>query len=325
MKKSKHIYGLLIITVLALAGCSEKDDNNSLSSIASAEEFNAIQKSALIEKTQTFQFNTEEGWVTLTSENGVKINITTECLTLNGNAVTGDVDLEFVELFDKGDMLITNKPTMGIISTGDKSLLISGGEFFIEATQDGKILETTCSIELEIPANLTGGIDSEMLLWNGTIDENGDLAWEEDKEGEVAGRGADGEVISTYYAFLNVFGWSNVDKFYSDTREKTTILVDVPEGYNDTNSAVYLSYDGEDSGLAQLDTYNESTALFSEHYGQIPIGLECHVIFVTEEDGDWKYAIKEVTIVEDEIITIIEDNTATVTESQLVNLINALP
>ena len=96
---------------------------------------------------------------------------------------------------------------------------------------------------------------------------------------------------SEYYGLLQGFGWSNVDRFYSDPRPKTLIQVQAPIGYNFTNSAVYLSYNGEDSGLAALDTYDGTLNLFSEHYGQIPIGLECHVIFVTEDNGIWRYAI----------------------------------
>ena len=124
---------------------------------------------------------------------------------------------------------------------------------------------------------------------------------------------------------LQGFGWSNVDRFYSDPRPKTLIQVQAPIGYNFTNSAVYLSYDGEDSGLAALDTYDGTLNLFSEHYGQIPIGLECHVIFVTEDKGVWRYAIKPVTIEANDIITFTMDDTTTGTEATLTALINGLP
>ena len=221
-------------------------------------------------------------------------------------------------------MLITNKPTMGILPNGDKALLISGGEFFIEATQNGVALEATCNIQLEIPSALTGGIDNAMILWNGIIDEDGELAWEEEKRDGANGGGVFAEG-NQYYAFLNNFGWSNVDRFYSDPRPKTTILVDVPEGYDNENSSVFLSYDGEESGLANLDTYDATTGLFSEHYGQIPVGLECHVIFVSEENNNWKYAIQAATIVENGVITITDAETAVVTEAQLATLINGLP
>jgi hypothetical protein len=47
---------------------------------------------------------TGTGTVTLTSAKGVTIKINGNCLTKNGNPVTGSVDIEYVELFDKGHM-----------------------------------------------------------------------------------------------------------------------------------------------------------------------------------------------------------------------------
>lgn len=324
MKNLKHILGTLLLTALTITSCT-KNDNDDLVIPASAEEFNAVKDQALENLTQNFQFNAEDGSATFTSENGVEITINGNCLTKNGIGVTGAVDIEFVEIFNKGTMLTTNKPTMGILPDGDKALLISGGEFFVEATQNGIALDTSCDFQLIIPAALTGGVDNDMILWNGIIDEDGNLAWAENKRDGANGQGGVFGEGNSYYAFIGDFGWSNVDRFYSDPRPKTTILVDVPEGYNNTNSAVYLSYDGEDTGLANLDTYDPITGLFSEHYGQIPIGLECHVIFISEEDGDWKYAIKAVTIVENGIITINENETSVVTEAQLTTIINGLP
>ncbi|MBP0904694.1 hypothetical protein ACFSKN_10580 [Mariniflexile gromovii] len=324
MKNLKHILGTLLVTALVFTSCT-KNDNDDLVIPATAEEFNAIKDQALENITQNFQFNAEDGSTTFTSENGVEITINGSCLTKNGNAVTGVVDIEFVEIFNKGTMLTTNKPTMGILPNGDKALLISGGEFFVEATQNGVTLDTSCDFQLIIPAALTGGPDNDMILWDGIIDEDGNLAWAENKRDGANGQGGVFAEGNNYYAFIGGFGWSNVDRFYNDPRPKTTILVDVPEGYNNTNSSVFLSYDGEDTGLANLDTYDPVTGLFSEHYGQIPIGLECHVIFISEDGGDWKYAIKAATIVENGIITINENETSVVTEAQLTTIINGLP
>lgn len=324
MKNLKHILGTLLLAAITFTSCTE-NDNNDLIIPATAEEFNNLKQEALAAITQNFQFNAEDGSVSFTSENGIEISIDGNCLTKNGNAVTGNVNLEFVEIFNKGTMLTTNKPTMGFMPNGDKALLISGGEFFVEATQNGTALDTNCGFQLIIPAALTGGPDNAMILWNGIIDEDGNLAWAENKRDGNNGEGGVFAEGNSYYAFMNSFGWNNVDKFYSDARPKTTILVDVPEGYHNTNSAVYLSYDGEDSGLANLDTYDVLTGLFSEHYGQIPVGLECHVIFVSEEDGNWKYAIKAVTIAANDVITFTENETSTATEAQLTTLINDLP
>ena len=329
MKTSKTILGTLLMGLALSVSCKSSDDIDNdcdgICDVATAEAFNALQEAALSELTQEFTFNADGSTVTLTSENGVNIYINTSCLTQNGNAVSGNVALEFVELFDKGNMLVTNKPTMGIMPDGNQALLISGGEFYLNATQNGEALDTNCGFQMSIPAELTGGADNAMLLWEGIIDENGDLAWDQKGRDNPNGQGGVFVEGNEYYGFFDSFGWANVDRFYSDPRPKTTILVAVPDGYDNANSAVYISYDGEDTGLAKLDTYDTNTGLFSEHYGQIPIGLECHIIFATEEGDNWKYAIKPVTIVEDGIITFSEAETAVATEDQLTVIINNLP
>jgi hypothetical protein len=327
MKNLKTIFGTVLMTLTLLTSCETKDDGDNdfdnAIDIATAQEFKNIKDTALANLTQNFTFNADDGNISLTSANGVQININGNCLTLNGNIVTGQVQLEYVELFEKGNMLTTNKPTMGTLPNGDKTLLISGGEFFIEATQNGSALDTTCGLQLIIPASLTGGADPLMSLWEGEIDAEDNLTWDEVED--AIGQGGVFVEGSEYYGLLQGFGWSNVDRFYSDPRPKTLIQVQAPIGYNFTNSAVYLSYDGEDSGLAALDTYDGTLNLFSEHYGQIPIGLECHVIFVTEDNGVWRYAIKPVTIVANDIITFTMDDTTTGTEATLTALINGLP
>ncbi|WP_299884983.1 hypothetical protein [uncultured Lacinutrix sp.] len=322
----KTFFGLLLLTLTLFTSCETSDDsdtNENDSYVPTSQTFSNIKNEALTNNTQTFQFDGNDGNITLTSSNGVQININTNCLTLNGNPVTGTIDLEYVELFEKGNMLTTNKPTMGTMPNGDKALLISGGEFFVEATQNGIPLNTNCGLQLVVPNNLTGGADPAMILWEGNIDTQDNLTWNE--VDDATGQGGVFVEGGEYYAFLGQFGWSNIDRFYNDPRPKTLIKAQAPVGYNFTNSAIYLSYDGEDSGLASLDTYDGTLNLFSEHYGQIPIGLECHVIFATEDNGIWRYAVKAVTIVADDIITFNFSETALATEAEFINIINALP
>lgn len=319
----KRVFGSLFFAAILFTSCNPDDNGNSNSEkyVPDAEAFSELKDQALENATQTFQFNSDDGNITLTSEAGVQININGDCLTQNGNEITGQVDLEFVELFEKGDMLTTNKPTMGELPNGDKALLISGGEFFVEATQNGNVLDTNCGLQLIIPASLTGGPDTQMTLWEGEIDIDDNLTWDEVEPGTEEDVFVE---VNSYYAFLD-FGWTNVDRFYSDPRPKTQIQVQPPANYTNLNSAVYLSYDGEAPALAFLDTFDNGTNIFSEHYGQIPIGLECHVIFITEDNGVWRYAIKSVTIVANDIITFTLDETTTGTEASLAALISALP
>lgn len=317
---------VLTLLIISFVSCDNGDSDDNLVLPPSGAAFKSISEKGVAANKQKFTIIAGTGVVSVTSAKGVKLNINGDCLTKNGVAVTGTVDIEYIELFDKGTMLVTNKPTMGVMPDGKKNLLISGGEFFIKATQGGVELKTSCTMNLIVPAALTDGVDNTMTLWNGVIDDKGELAWEQPKpnaDGNGGKGGVQGEGTNYYVTFGN-FGWTNVDRFYSDPRPKTTLLVDVPDGYDNNNSAVYLSYDGEgNNALAKLDTYT-AAGLFSEHYGQIPVGLKCHVIFVTESNGQWRYAIKAVTVAANDVYTFNLTETNVGTEAQLVAAINAI-
>lgn len=326
MKTNFKKIGLLILAMTTFASCDNTDGDDIKLTPPTSAAFKGITEKGIKRNTQNFTMTAGNGLVTLTSAKGVKLYINGDCLTKNGSPVTGQVDIEYIELFDKGNMLVTNKPTMGLTADGKKNLLISGGEFFIKATQGGVELQTSCSLSMIVPTALTDGLDNLMTLWTGVVDEAGELAWREAKanaDGTGGKGGVQGEGTNYYVTFGN-FGWTNVDRFYSDPRPKTTLLVDAPDGYDNNNSAVYLSYDGEGTNaLAKLDTYT-AAGLFSEHYGQIPIGLKCHVIFVTEDNGQWRYAIKSVTVAANDVYTFTLAETTVGTEAQLVAAINAI-
>ncbi len=334
MKTIKFISSLLAIAIVFFASCSN-DDNSPIVS-ATQESFSALKKAALESKVQDFQFDASQTGY-LTTENGVQLVINGNCLTSNGIPISGTADIQVVEQFTSGAMVITNKPTMGVMPNGDKALLISGGEFFVNATQGGTQLQLDCPIQVLVPTALTGGEDNNMTLWSGNgrdndcdgIDDDCDgFIWEEQVangeaiEAEIQ-EGDNGETF--YVSNFGNFGWTNVDRFYNDPRPKTTLLVNVPNGYDNTNSAVYIYYNGEPNALGELDTYIKEQQLFSEHYGQIPIGLECHIVFASEDNGSWRYAIKPATITDGGIITITASDLNTATASELEALVNSLP
>jgi len=326
MKTNFKNIGLLALATLVLASCTNNEDTTPMP--PSAASFFAIKEQGVKTNTQSFTATAGTGVITLTSSKGVTIKLDGNALTKNGNPVTGVIDIKFIELFDKGNMLITNKPTMGVMPDGKKSLLKSGGEFFIKASQGGVDLVSTGVIQLQVPVNITGTMDTGMLFWAGDTKDEDNLAWVNPRNAAGTGGQKDGNVgfgQTNYNVSFGSFGWTNVDKFYSDPRPRTTILAAVPAGYNNTNSAIFLSYDGEgQNALAKLDTYNPTTLQFSEHYGQIPIGLACHVIFATEDNGNWRYAIKAVTVAANDVYTFTLAETTVVTEAQMVAAINAI-
>jgi len=303
----KNLTGTLcafLMLTLLLTAC--RDDDEASSEAPSPEEFQTLRQTALDNITQTFEVDFSNGATSFTSEQGVRLDVFS-CTDASGNQSTSftDVNLKFMEIFDRGTMLVTNRPTVGISPSGEEGILISGGEFFLDATQNGEQLNA-CAINARIPTDLTGGTDFNMSLWTGDIDANGDLTWVTDS---TSGIEMD---TSTYFVFMNQFGWINCDVFWDDPRPRTGVTVETPTNYDETNSAVYFSIVGENSGLGRGT-------------GQFPIGQEAHFIFVTVEDDDWRYAVQSVTISENEVVTFNLDDTTIATESELVGVINGLP
>ena len=327
-KLNSTLLALLASAAVSLSSCKNDTETVALLANPSAAGFQEIRKNALADIVITKSFKAEEG-ITFDTDKGTKVRITPNCLRDNANnLVTGDVSLSFVEMYDRGNMTATNKPLLGKTSAGELQPLVTGGQFNIAVHQGNQTLKSGCPFFVDIPASLTGGIDEEMTLWKGKIDEKGELAWDEIKR-NADGQGKDAGVninteMATYQVWASEFGWTNVDRFYSDSRPKTQIKVTVPASYDMSNSAVYLSYEGEPNLLARLDTYDSVEKFFSEHYGYIPVGLNVHVIFISESNGSLVYAIKKVTIAADDIIHFNTDELNVTSKENLVNLINNL-
>lgn len=329
----KTKFNFLLAVVLSAISCSmmscNKDsDSTSLLAKPSAIGFNDIRKSALSDITITRDFKGSEG-LNFKTAKGTSVYIPGNCLRdQSNNLVEGNVTLQFAEIYDRGNMVLTNKPVMGRNYAGHLLPLVTGGQFFIEATKGSEKLNLGCPFTVNIPASLTGGVDAGMILWKGNINEDGNLVWEELNE-EATGQGKRAgmninEEDASYKVWASEFGWTNVDRFFNAPDPKTQIKVTVPEGYDSSNSAVYLSYEGERNLLAQLDMYNPEEGYFTEHYGFLPVGMSVHVIFASESNGSVVYAIKKVTIVAKGIISFSTSDLQTTTKSNLINIINNL-
>jgi len=325
---NSKLFALVACAAITLSSCKNETESVSILANPSANGFKEIRRNAIADITLTKSFKAEDG-ISFETDKGTKVRISANCLRDNsGNIVTGDVSLSFIEMYDRGNMTLTNKPLLGKNNAGDLLPLVTGGQFNIEVNKGNQKLRSGCPFFVDIPAGLTGGIDEEMKLWRGNIDEDGELAWDEvirdaggqDKE---AGINVNTEA-ATYQVWASEFGWTNVDRFYNDARPKTQIKVTVPVQYNMSNAAVYLSYEGERNLLARLDTYDSAENFFSEHYGYVPVGLNLHVIFTSESNGSLVYAIKKVTIVANGVITFSETELEITSKSNLVNIINNL-
>lgn len=309
MKKLK-ILSIFCIAILSLQSCN-KDEYEVITkgeTIPSAAKVKNLFDQQLAKITTVITFDAS-GTLNYTSPKGVKLTIYGSCLRKNGSPVTGEVKVVYSEIFDKGTMLTTNKPTMG--KSGLILLpLLSGGEFYIQALQEGVELTSTCAFSLEVPTSLTGGTDTAMTSFDGNIDSNGELTWEQSTSVDFSV--SPQAVIPTYNAFFQNFGWFNCDRFSLTLGPKTTITTLIPSGYNTLNTKVYLTTKSIPNSLGN-------------NFGQFPIGMDCNIIFVTEKDGKFRYAIKPQILVASHQVTFSLSETSLATPAELTAIINALP
>lgn len=308
----------MLSVILILAGCTKNADDPTINGLSDYYGLN------LNNAKQVFTINAAI-YNSIQGQKGTVVQISPNSFSdAQGNLVTGNVQFELVEIFSRSDMFRMNRTTQANHSSGDVRLLVSGGEYYINATQNGQPVFLNQNINVKVPCANSGQCDETMRKFNGVVQEDGSILWDIalDSVIPIDSINLDSTEFITGYGILEgEWGWTNVDRWYSDPRPKTTIFIDVPDGFNPTNTEVFLTYDGEATALAQMDTWVND--MFSEHYGLIPIGLECHVIAVTEIDGVLNYAIQGFTVVENHIEVI--DGFTPTTQAELFTLINSLP
>jgi len=308
MKKIKHILGLCFMTVL-ISCESECIDTVEATTVTPFEtpteqEFEQLQQDVLDSETITVQLEVANG-INYTSPSGVMVFIAPTCINIAGLPVTGTIDFQFVEIFDRGDMLTSNITTVGTKPSGEKEYLISGGAFFIAASQNGQTINMTCPGFISVPSLPTGGIDQEMHPFTGTIDADGNINWVE------IGGGLEID-LDVYYTQFPDFGWFNIDRFANDPRPKTELHIAIPQEFSTNNTRVYIALQGEPNALSYV-------------YGEFPIGLAAHIIFISEENGNFRYAIKSLTIEENQVVAFARQQTEIATVSELKVIVNTLP
>ena len=329
-------FALLAFTLTATSACqdtSRRSDSGSDLQPPSADAFASLALDAREDLLQSFTIDADT-LETVVGEQGTTISFSWNAgLTYpDGSPVTGDVNLELIEIFDRGSMLVTGMPTNGRLPSGEPGQLISGGEHYVNATQNGEDLELVGSFFLEAPSDNTGGFDNNMDVFRAET-ADGDAAGLEDNSVWVEGSGngswccnTEGGEGALYGLTSDQFGWSNIDRWYGDPRPKTFFSVEVPQGWDSTNSEVYVTDDDQDNILTTLGGGGEGSPLFGFTGDVVPVGLNVHVIFVTENEGQWSYVIQSHTVVHEDALDFTSTDDFIHTDQEgIIDAINNLP
>lgn len=280
--------GITLITMASLSFFSCKKDRATTTTTTAVADtlptrasLNNMLDESFYSMVQSATFDASNTAFTYTSPKGTTVTLDGTCLRRDGAPVTGLVTLDFFEAYENKDMLIANKPTMGRKSDGTIEPLQTGGQFYIGVTQRGKKLTSNCGVQIVTKASNSGGTNSGMKAFDGTMTDSG-LIWTEAKQWEVK----IDSPVQTYRLQVPDLGWYNCDRFYLSTGPKTKINIICPKGYEKAN-IVYL-YSNTMPGTLGLIDYED---------GLWPVGTQCYLIFVTEKDKKYRWIMKKTTLV----------------------------
>ena len=252
MKKRNLLLSMALGAMVVLASCKKdlKEPSPSGPSIpnvtntenkaaALLNEYFESQKQVIsVDVSNTYYFQGQKGTMFYLNGNNFEDG--------NGNPVTGIVDITLVENYSKLDMIMTNKVTLAKSGNGTE-LLVSGGEFYMEIAQNGNLLEVVNPIQV-ITSPVESASPMSMQLFDGETDTEGNILWTanndtitaiQDTTGTGGGQGGP-NVYSYAYDWTDSMSWINCDYFYGVPGPMTGVELNVPSGYDNTNTMMFM-------------------------------------------------------------------------------------
>lgn len=314
--KKQSLAALFATVTMFFAACSKND---------APPPANPVQDTRdLLEKigpqVQSFSFKANDLPKTISLKGGIKVTFPAGSLTMNGNAVTGDITVDAVELLKRSDIILFGANTNHISGAP----LQSDGSFLLDVKANGQKVDQQLQvpIRVEVPAKRDGATQ----LWIGVDSVQGNqFAWQQPRQG--AGQ-MEAKMDEGKFAFdFGRLGWVNCDIFWSWSNPKTTMKVSVPN--NPGSMASFRAFSGETfvffvaknaTVVAQLYTPDGANRVKS-YDNMMPVGAEGRLIAFSIKDGKYYFVKKDITIGEDmdEALTLSET-----TESALQAEITAL-
>jgi hypothetical protein len=292
MKNTHFLLALVSAACLTFTGCKKSNDESPAPATTIKDFFAKTEV-----KSQTFTINTNNNQSSITGDQGTKVTFPKNAFTTSdGTPVTGTVSIELKEIYDKSDMVLSDRPTMS-----DGKLLISGGEIFIRATANGQELQLETNTNILIELAQTTDVDTTMGLFTGSVDDSS-FNWTPIDIDTTAARNDSLWYVSdpgfyydpTHYVFtIATLGWINCDRF--NPQETTYMHVTCNGAPTPSATKVYLIFKNLNS-VAQLNYEWGANKFYSV---MAPIGEEVTVVAFGIKDGNEYFAKKDITITND--------------------------
>ena len=328
MKTIKLLFGTALIVSLVLVACKKEDPEvivlPPIDNPTPTSSIGAFFDNNLESEKQTFTINPTTDYM-VTGVNGTTLFFNANTFEdMNGNTVSGPVEIEMIETQSNKDMLLWNRPT----TTTSGELLVSGGIVYVNVTQGGNQLSINDNdpIQASVPSDNYIAMD----YFTGSEDNNGRFGWELDDTDTVTTNTADttnwnpnGGGLFTFDFTIDSIGWINCDYFYG-TDPLTGVQVELPDSFNGSNSAVFIYYSNLNSVASLYDSDEDGVFDLGWSYAT-PIGQNISFVVISEINGSFYYSIVNATIVNGhyEIISST-DIMGPVSSTDIQSAINAL-
>ncbi|MDB3906808.1 hypothetical protein N9355_05020 [Crocinitomicaceae bacterium] len=297
MKKLNIIILSICLGISAVSCKKEKFEPETPSIAVQKQPIDQLFEDYLDSKVQSFTVGANTA-TTITGEQGTVITLSgSNFLDASGNPLTGNVTIDLVEIYFVKDMILTNKRTLAQTGTNQYEMLSSGGEFFINVTQNGA--PVTIGTLLSVTTKSVFNPVWEMELFSGSTNVRGDVTW---NAFDTVTFVQDTISVAYNFPFDNSFNWINCDYFWSYPQPQTDVSIVTPSGCDNSNTKVFLAFTDEES-VASLNALNENVFSTGSYYS-LPEGLSLYVVVIKEENGQISYAIEQTTITTNHEVTI---------------------
>ena len=269
---------------------------------------------AIAERTQQYSINPEVVQRIVTEEQTVITFPANALETLTGEPITGQVDIEVLEIYTKGDMILFGKPT---VSAG--KLIESAGEFYVSASQAGRELRLRDGATIQFQVQLrTDQPNYDMEVFYGDTDVDGNFTWALGDTSRVFL--SEWEINDSLqqwgfgYEFLSEnLDWINCDAFVGDeSLTLTRLCADLPDKYDTSNSVAFIAF-ADVNGVLPLHGDAE-VEMFCK--SNIPVGYEATVVVISKQgeqtDGTpiLHLGYQDIVVSEDLVINITPTETS---------------
>ena len=210
-------------------------------------------------------------------------------LDSDGNQVTGAIEFELIEAQTNLEMLKLNRPTF----TSDGQLLVSGGILYVNATKDGEglTINPDCGLQVEfMPNNANNSQDGIMQYFSGDVNEDGVFGWDLEEDTVVINNNwdPDGPQGLGFGFQIDSIGWINCDYFYNTGAPLTGVQVELPSGYDGSNSQCFIYYNSINS-LAGLHDGDQDGVFNLPNGYETPVGMDVKFIAISGDSLNGYY------------------------------------